>query len=127
MAGDFARLFASAVKRSAVGGYEPPFLPLGAITSVIDTERPAPAGRRSPQSVLFGKTDELPFYPNRRYSPQLRGLDMLTQLRVEQRELRARGPARTLPARARGVDVPAEAGVAVRRAVTRRCAISPGG
>lgn len=110
VAGDFARLFASAVKQPAVVGYEPEFLALGAITSVIDADPTRPGWQTVSQSVLFGKTDKLPFFPNRRYSPQLRGLDLLTQLRIEQRELRLADLRGHFLPRARGVDVPAEAG-----------------
>jgi len=110
VAGDFARLFATAVKRPAVVGYEPPFLALGAIASVIDADPTRPGWQTVSQSVLFGKTDKLPFFPNPRYNPQLSGLDMLTQLRVEQRELRLADLRGHFLPRARGVDVAAEAG-----------------
>jgi WD40 repeat protein len=110
VAGDFARLFASAVKQPAVVGHEPPFLALGAITSVIDADRSRPGWQTVSQSVLFGKTDQLPFFPNRRHNPQLRGLDLLTQLRIEQRELRLADLRGHFLPRARGVDVPTEAG-----------------
>ena len=72
VAGDFARLFASAVKQPAVVGHEPPFLALGAITSVIDADPSRPRWQTISHSVLFGKTDELPF-SNPQYNPQLRG------------------------------------------------------
>jgi len=110
VAGDFARLFARAVKQPAVVGHEPPFLALGAITSVIDADRSRPGWQTVSQSVLFGKTDQLPFFPNRRHNPQLRGLDLLTQLRIEQRELRLADLRGHFLPRARGVDVPTEAG-----------------
>jgi len=110
VAGDFARLFASAVEQPSVVGHEPPFLALGAITSVIDADPSRPGWQTVSQSVLFGKTDQLPFFPNRRYNPQLRGLDLLTQLRIEQRELRLADLRGHFLPRARGVDVPSEAG-----------------
>jgi len=110
VAGDFARLFASAVRQPAVAGHEPPFLALGAITSVIDADPSRPGWQTVSQSVLFGRTDELPFFPNPRYRPQLRGLDLLTQLRIEQQELRLADLRGHFLPRARGVDVPTEAG-----------------
>jgi WD40 repeat protein len=110
VAGDFARLFASAVKQPAVVGYEPPFLALGAITGVMDSDPSRPGWQTVSHSVLFGTTDELPFFPNRRFNPQLRGLDLLTQLRIEQRELRLADMRGHFLPRARGVDVPTEAG-----------------
>ena len=110
VAGDFARLFTSAVRRPAVVGHEPPFLALGAITSVIDGDPTRPGWQTVSQSVLFGKTDELPFFPNRRYNPQLRGLDLLTQLRIEQQEMRLADLRGHFLPRARGVDVRTEAG-----------------
>ncbi|HUN38355.1 MAG TPA: caspase family protein, partial [Trebonia sp.] len=110
VAGDFARLFASAVRQPAVAGHEPPFLALGAITSVIDADPSRPGWQTVSQSVLFGRTDELPFFPNLRYRPQLRGLDLLTQLRIDQQELRLADLRGHFLPRARGVDVPTEAG-----------------
>ena len=59
---------------------------------------------------MFERTDLEPFFPNRRYNPQLRGLDLLTQLRIEQRKLRADELRDHFLPRARGVDVPTEAG-----------------
>ncbi|HEX3958975.1 MAG TPA: caspase family protein [Trebonia sp.] len=110
VAGDFARLFTSAVNRRAVAGHEPPVLTLGAIAGVIDADPTRPGWQTVSQSVLFGKTDQLPFFPNPRYNPRLQGLDLLTQLRIEQRELRLADLKGHFLPRARGVDVPAEPG-----------------
>ena len=110
VAGDFARLFASAVKQPSVAGYEPQFLALGAIAGVIHDDKSRPQWQTVSASVLFGKTENLPFFPNPRYRPQLRGLDVLTQLRIEQQELRLAELRLHFLPRARGVDVPTEAG-----------------
>ena len=110
VAGDFARLFASAVKQPSVAGYEPRFLALGAIAGVIQDDGSRPKWQTVSASVLFGKTENLPFFPNPRYRPQLRGLDLLTQLRIEQQELRLTELRLHFLPRARGVDVPTEAG-----------------
>src|SRR5689334_21632943 len=88
VAGDFARLYKNAVKQPSVAGYEPRFLALGAIAGVIQDDPSRPQWQTVSASVLFGKTENLPFFPNPRYRPQLHGLDLLTQLRIEQQELR---------------------------------------
>jgi WD40 repeat protein len=110
VAGSFARLFAKAVDRPAVAGHEPPYLTLGAITRLIDADDTRPRWQTVTESVLFGRTDNLPFFPNKRYDRDLHGLDLLTQLRIEQSGLRAADMASHFLPRARGVDVPAESG-----------------
>lgn len=110
VAGDFSRLFAHAVGQRSVAGYEPPYLALGAIAGAIDADKSRPGWQTVSHSVLFGRTDELPFFPNQRYNPRLHGLDLFTQLRIEQRELRLADLRGHFLPRARGVDVPAESG-----------------
>jgi WD40 repeat protein len=110
VAGDFARLFTRAVEGPAVAGHEPPYLSVGAIARLMDEDSSRPRWQSVSHSVLLGKTDHLPFFPNRRFNRQLHGLDLLTQLRIEQQELRAADMAGHFLPRARGVDVPAEPG-----------------
>lgn len=108
-AGDFAELFERAVDQRAVAGHEPRYLTLGAITRFIDADLARPGWQTVSHSVLLARTDELPFFPNRRFNVQLHGLDLLTQLRIEQRELRIEEMRGHFLPRARGVDVPTEA------------------
>jgi WD40 repeat protein len=110
VAGSFARLFARAVAQPAVAGHEPPYLTLGAITRIMDADPSRPGWQTVSDSVLFGRTDNLPFFPNKRYNRELHGLDLLTQLRIEQQNLRAADMAGHFLPRARGVDVPSEPG-----------------
>ena len=108
-AGDFAELFERAVDQRAVAGHEPRYLTLGAITRFIDADPARPGWQTVSHSVLLARTDELPFFPNKRFNVQLHGLDLLTQLRIEQRELRIEEMRGHFLPRARGVDVPTEA------------------
>lgn len=110
VAGDFARLFEDAVRQPALAGHEPPYLPPGAIVRLINTDPSRPGWQTVTDNVLGGRTDLLPFFPNRRFNPQLHGLDLLTQLRIEQEELRVTDLRGHFLPRARGVDVPAEPG-----------------
>ena len=107
-AGDFAELFERAVDQRAVAGHEPRYLTLGAITRFIDADPARPGWQTVSHSVLLARTDELPFFPNKRFNVQLHGLDLLTQLRIEQRELRIEEMRGHFLPRARGVDVPTE-------------------
>jgi WD40 repeat protein len=111
VAGDFARLFEDAVGQRAVAGYEPPYLALGAIARLIDNDDARKRWQTISYSVLFARTDLLPFFPNPRFNPQMQGLDLFAQLQIEEREMPADYDMRAhfLP-RARGVDVPAEQG-----------------
>jgi WD40 repeat protein len=117
VAGHFARLFELAVANPAVAGREPRYLRLGGIVNVINTDESRPPWQTVSLSELFRKTDLEPFFPNRRFNRQLHGLDMLTQLRVEQQKLRASDLRDHFLPRARGMlppapgeDVPAELG-----------------
>ena len=109
-AGDFAELFERAVDQRAIAGHEPRYLTLGAITRFIDADPARPDWQTVSHSVLLARTDELPFFPNSRFNVRLHGLDLLTQLRIEQRELRIEEMRGHFLPRARGVDVPTEAG-----------------
>ena len=120
VAGDFARLFEHAVIQRAVAGHEPRYLTLGAIARLVDANPSRPGWQTVSHSVLFGRTDLLPFFPNRRFNLQLHGLDLLTQLRIEQEELRVGDLRGHFLPRARGVDVPAEPG---QRFVGREAAL----
>jgi WD40 repeat protein len=111
-AGDFARLFEHVVEQPAVAGHEPPYLALGTIASLIkkitkDSER---EWQTVSYNLLGARTDLLPFLPNPRFNVQLHGLDLLTQLRIEQQDLRVDDLRLHFLPRARGVDVPAEPG-----------------
>lgn len=108
--GHFARLFEQAVANRAVAGREPRYLRLGAIVDVINADKSRPRSQTVTLSNLFKKADLEPFFPNRRFDPQLHGLDLLTQLRIEQRKLRANELRDHFMPRARGVDVPTERG-----------------
>ncbi len=110
VAGDFARLFGHAVAQPAVAGHEPPYLALGAIARLIQADPSRPGWQDISHSLLGGRSDLLPYFPNPRFNPQLRDLDLLTQLRVEQNELRVEDLHRHFLPRARGVDVPTEPG-----------------
>ena len=109
-AGDFARLFERAVKKPAVAGHQPPYLTLGAIAGLIDQDETRSQWQTISFGVLGARTDLLPLFPNRRFNPQLHGLDLFTQLRIEQQELRVADLRGHFLPRARGVDVPAEPG-----------------
>ena len=110
MAGDFARLFEHAVAQPAVAGHGLPYLALGAIVGVIDDDPSRPGWQTVSHSLLGARTDLLPYFPNQRFNPLLRDLDLLTQLRIEQRELRVEDLRRHFLPRARGVDIPTEPG-----------------
>ena len=109
-AGNFARLFERAVKQPGTAGHEPPYLTLGAIARVIDADSGRLPSQTVSHSLLGARTDQLPFFPNRRFNVQLHGLDLLTQLRIEQQELRMADLRGHFLPRARGVDVPTESG-----------------
>jgi WD40 repeat protein len=108
VAGDFARLFEHAVGRPGVAGHEPRYLTLGAITGLIDADPSRPGWQTVSHGLLGARTDLLPFFPNRRFNARLHGLDLLTQLRIEQQELRGSDIREHFLPRARGGDVPAE-------------------
>lgn len=110
VAGDFARLFARAVEGPAVAGHEPPYLSVGTIARLMNEDPSRPKWQSVSHNGLLEKTDQLPFFPNKRFNRQLHGLDLLTQLRIEQQALRAADMAGHFLPRARGVDVPAEPG-----------------
>ena len=109
-AGNFARLFERAVEQPGTAGHEPPYLTLGAIARVIDADSGRLPSQTVSHSLLGARTDQLPFFPNRRFNVQLHGLDLLTQLRIEQQELRMADLRGHFLPRARGVDVPTEPG-----------------
>jgi WD40 repeat protein len=110
VAGDFAQLFEHAVGQPAVAGHEPRYLTVGAITGLIDADSSRPGWQTVSHGLLGAKTDLLPFFPNSRFNVRLHGLDLLTQLRIEQQELRVSDLREHFLPRARGVDVPAESG-----------------
>ena len=110
VAGDFARLFERAVAQPAVAGHEPPYLALGAIARLIDVDQSRPGWQTVSHSLLGARTDLLPYFPNPRFNLELRDLDLLTQLRIQQKELRLEDLRGHFMPRARGVDVPAELG-----------------
>ena len=109
VAGDFARLFEHAVDQPSLAGHEPRYLAPLSIANAIDNDKSRHDWQTVSHSLLGGRTD-LPFFPNRRYNVQLHGLDLLTQLRIEQQELRMADLRGHFLPRARGVDVPTEFG-----------------
>ena len=109
VAGDFARLFEHAVDQPSLAGHEPRYLAPLSIANAIDTDKSRPGWQTVSFNLLGGRTN-LPFFPNRRFDVQLHGLDLLTQLRIEQDELRLADLSGHFLPRARGVDVPTESG-----------------
>lgn len=105
-AGDFVRLFERAVAHPATGGHEPIYLPLAAIVGNIRENPQRPQWQTVSESVLFNTDEAQPFLPNPRYDARLHGLDLLTQLRIEQRQLRAEDMRSHFLPRARGSDAP---------------------
>ena len=105
-AGDFVSLFEQAVKHPATGGHEPIYLPLAAIIGNIRENPERPQWQTVSESVLFNTEETQPFLPNPRYDARLHGLDLLTQLRIEQRQLRGEDLRSHFIPRARGSDVP---------------------
>ena len=81
-AGDFARLFSEAVRHPATGGYEPEYLTLSAITGHINLNPTRQQWQTVSYSVLFGISDP-PIFPNPRCDPNVRGLDVFTQLQAK--------------------------------------------
>ena len=103
-AGDFARLFERSVDHPATAGHEPRYLSLPAIVSHINND----PERKAWQTVSYGTvlgTGEAPFLPNPRYDTAFHGLDLATQLQMEQDEQRREDLERFFYPRARGVDV----------------------
>jgi len=117
VAGDFARLFERAVAQPGLAGCGPRYIDLGAIARVIDADPERPGWQTVAHNLLGGRTNLLPYLPNRRFNPELDQLDLLTQLRIEQQELRIEDLRSHFEPRARGVlprepgvDAPAESG-----------------
>jgi hypothetical protein len=108
-AGDFARLFERSVNHPATAGYEPPYLSLPAIVSRINQDPERKAWQTVSYSTILG-TYDAPFLPNPRYDKTFHSLDLATQLQIEQDEQRRQDIERFFHPRARGVDVPQEAG-----------------
>ncbi|WP_157250443.1 WD40 repeat domain-containing protein [Nonomuraea typhae] len=107
-AGEFAKLFGSAVHHPATAGHEPRYLSTAAIVERIMAD-PARAGSQSvAESVLFRQSELEPFLPNPRYDTLLHGRDLLTQLRITQDEARRQDMAGHFLPRARGVQLPHE-------------------
>ncbi|MFI6501605.1 hypothetical protein [Nonomuraea typhae] len=107
-AGEFAKLFVSAVDHPATAGHEPRYLSTAAIVERIMAD-PARAGSQSvAESVLFRQSELEPFLPNPRYDTLLHGRDLLTQLRITQDEARRQDMAGHFLPRARGVQLPHE-------------------
>jgi WD40 repeat protein len=108
-AGDFTGLFARSVAHPATAGYEPRYLSLPAIVGHINADPQRKAWQTVSYSTVFG-TDEAPFLPNPRHDAALHGFDLATQLQMEQDEQRREDLEKFFNPRARGVDVPQEAG-----------------
>jgi Caspase domain len=109
-AGDFAELFERAVDHPSTGGHEPAYLPLSAIIGRIREDPRRQQWQTVSESVLFNTAAIQPFMPNPRFDTRFHGLDLLTQLRIEQQQLRMEDlRAHFLPV-ARGTDIPSDAG-----------------
>jgi WD40 repeat protein len=108
-AGDFARLFERSMDHPATAGYEPRYLSLPAIVSHINQDPQRRAWQTVSYSTVLG-TDNPPFLPNPRHNAAFHGFDMATQLQMEQDEQRRQDLEKFFNPRARGVDVPQEAG-----------------
>jgi WD40 repeat protein len=119
-AGDFARLFEQAVKHPATAGHEPAYLPLSAIVGHIRDNPRRPRWQTVSESVLFNSEDIQPFLPNPRFDRRLHGLDLFTQLRIQQRQLRAEDIRSHFLPRAQGTDI---AGEVAWRFVGRQAAL----
>ncbi|MFI6483426.1 hypothetical protein ACIBH1_36240 [Nonomuraea sp. NPDC050663] len=107
-AGEFARLFADAVNGLASGGYTPSHLAIGSVVGCINNDPSRKPSQTVAHSVLLDRSDEAPFFPNPRHNPALNGLDLFTQYRLEQRELRVQDLLGHFLPRARGVELPTE-------------------
>jgi WD40 repeat protein len=110
VAGDFARLFERAVAQPSVAGSDVRYLVPDAIAGVIHDDPSRPGWQTISSNLLGARSDQLPYFPNPRFNPRLRDLDMLSKLRIEQGELRLEDLHRHFLTRARGVDVPTEPG-----------------
>ncbi len=110
-AGDFAGLFSRSVNHPATGGYEPLYLSPSAIVRRINSDDERKKWQTVSYSTVFG-TGEEPFLPNPRHNAALRGLDVATQLQLEegQDQQRREDLERFFGPRARGVDIPQEVG-----------------
>jgi WD40 repeat protein len=108
-AGDFAKLFEHAVNHPATAGHEPPYLPLSAIVGQIKKSKKRPPWQTVSENVLNNTEEVQPFLPNPRFDPRLHGLDLFTQLRIQQRQLRAEDIRTHFLPKARGTDVAGEA------------------
>lgn len=109
MAGDFARLFGRAVDDLATAGHEPRYLALDAILRHIENDPDRKEWQTITPSTLLN-TGDPGFFPNPRYDPAFHGYDLATQLQMEQDEERRQDLEKFFNPRARGVDVPQEAG-----------------
>jgi len=108
-AGDFARLFERSVDHPATAGYEPRYLSPSAVVGHMNKDPERMAWQTVSYSTVLG-TDEAPFLPNPRYDAAFHGFDLATQLQMEQDEQRREDIEKFFNPRARGVDVPQEAG-----------------
>ena len=109
MAGDFAGLFVRSVETPATAGHEPRYLTLDAILRHINSD----SKRKEWQTVSYNTlllSHDPGFLPNPRYDAVFHGYDLATQLQMEQDEQRREDLEKFFNPRARGVDVPQEAG-----------------
>jgi WD40 repeat protein len=109
LAGDFARLFERSVNDPATAGYEPYFLSPSVIVGQINKDPQRKKWQTVSFSTILG-TGEPPFLPNPRHNDSFHGLDLATQLQMEQDDQRREDLEKFFNPRARGVDVPQEVG-----------------
>ena len=107
-AGDFADLFEKAVHHPATAGHEPTYLSISAVVGHIREDPHRPGWQTVSESVLFNEVEIQPFLPNPRFDPWLQGLDLFTQLRIQQQQLRTEEIRSHFLPRARGTDSPDE-------------------
>ncbi|MDH2426359.1 caspase family protein [Sphaerisporangium sp. TRM90804] len=107
-AGEFARLFERAAHHPATAGYEPRYLSTAAIVDRINADPERSLSQTVAESVLFRQSEYEPFLPNPRYDTDLHGRDLLTQLRIEQNEMRKEDLRSHFLPRARGGRLPGD-------------------
>ena len=103
-AGDFAGLFSRAVHHPANAGYDALHIPVDALVRHIKKDGERKAWQTVTSSTILFPGEEF-FLPNPRYQPTLRGLDVATQLQLEEDKQRREDLEKFFIPRARGVDV----------------------
>jgi WD40 repeat protein len=110
-AGDFAHLFSRSVNHFATGGYQPLYLAPDAVVGHINDDDDREEWHTVSYSTIF-LTGEPRFLPNPRHNAAFAGLDVASQLQIEEEEdeRRQEDLEKFFSPRARGVDIPQEVG-----------------